>query len=114
MQPEPTEDELRAAWTRMAEARTGRAAPIGAAERPVSFEAAMADRLLAPIIHAAALSHRRAPAAPPAPQAADNWRPGIPARMTHARPARTTQLANHDRKRAAAGDLDDNEQDETE
>lgn len=86
----PTPDELRNAWRAMAQRR-------GLQHWPATFEEVMADHLRSRLvsIEATAARHRR-----PAP-GHPTERPRRPITPTH----RTPDL--FDRKRAAAGDLDD-------
>lgn len=98
---EPTEAELRQTWARFEAARTGRAAPIGATERPVAFEEAIADPLLRPLIHAAAVAWARKSAAQTPPRTT--------ACAVHRAYLKTMKPAGIDRKRAAAGDHDEDD-----
>jgi hypothetical protein len=95
--PEPTDDELRAAW-----ARSRRA------DWPATFEEVMADALLSRMVRINAMHPPRAQRKPPEPP---RQQPLLPARggtkgfLTH--PDRRVRPIEVDRKRAASGDRDE-------
>ena len=90
--PEPTQEQLRATWER-----------IRRDSWPATFEEAMADRLLAALLRLATLHPAPRSPSPPPTRTRVTSAPSMVLRTT----TRTPPPPQIDRKRAAAGDRDD-------